>query len=45
MFAKFNLKVFYVPPYEREVWHFNNVTNDHIRKGLPDFNRGHPLST
>ena len=44
MFAKFNLKVFYVPPYEREVWHFNNATNDHIRKGLSDFSRGHPLS-
>ena len=32
IFAKFNLKVHYPSPYEREVWHFKKA-NTHISKG------------
>ena len=38
VFAKFNLKVHYPPPYEREVWHFERAITDHIKRainGLP----------
>ena len=31
--AKFNLKVQYPPPYEREVWHFKKANTDHIKEG------------
>ena len=30
IFAKFNLKVHYSPPYEREVWHIKKANTDHI---------------
>ena len=32
IYAKFNLKVFYPPPYERTVWHFSRANSDHIKK-------------
>ena len=25
------------PPYDREIWHFQNANNDHIRKGINGF--------
>ena len=34
IYAKFGLKVFYRPPYERTVWHFSRVNSDHIKKPL-----------
>ena len=30
--AKFDLKVFYPPPYERTVWHFSRANSDHIKE-------------
>ena len=37
MFAKFNLKVAFPPPYEREVWCFKKTNVDHIRKAIKGF--------
>ena len=34
IYAKFDLKVFYPPPYERTVWHFSRTNSDHIKKPL-----------
>ena len=38
VFAKFNLKICYPPPYSRQVWHFKEAENDLIRGALNDFN-------
>ena len=32
--AKFNLKVFYPPPYERVVWHYQDENNDVIQRSI-----------
>ena len=37
IFAKFNLKVYYPPPYEREVWHFKKANTDHIKRAICGF--------
>ena len=37
VFARFNLKVVFPPPYEREVWHFKKANIDHIRKAINGF--------
>ena len=37
MFAKFNLKSFYPPPYEREIWHYNKANTDLIRTSIIEF--------
>ena len=37
VFAKFNLKVHYPPPYEREVWHFKKANTDHIKRAINGF--------
>ena len=37
LFARFNLKVVFPPPYEREVWHFKNANVGHIRKAVIGF--------
>ena len=34
IFAKFNLKVHYPPPYKREVWHFKKANTDHIKRAI-----------
>ena len=31
-YTKFNLKIYYLPPYEREIWHFDQAIVDHIRR-------------
>ena len=33
-FAKFNLKIHYPPPYEREVWHYQKANVDQIRQAI-----------
>ena len=38
VFAKFNLKICYPPPYQTEVWHFKEAKTDLIRRALNDFN-------
>ena len=37
VFARFNLKVVFPPPYEREVWHFRKANIGHIRKAINGF--------
>ena len=37
MFARFNLKVVFPLPYEREVWHFKEANVDLIRKAINGF--------
>ena len=37
VFAKFNLKVHYPPPYERELWHFEKTSTDHIKRVVNEF--------
>ena len=32
IYAKFDLKVFYPPPYERTDWHLSGANSDHIKK-------------
>ena len=33
-YAKFNLKIHHPPPYEREIWHYDQANVDHIRKAV-----------
>ena len=35
--AKFNLKIHYPLPYEREIWHYQKVTTGQIRKAIQQF--------
>ena len=36
--AKFNLKIFYPPPYKRVVWPYQNANNDLIQRSIFQFN-------
>ena len=36
-YAKFNLKIHYPPPYEREIWYYDQANVDHIRKAVDLF--------
>ena len=36
--AKFNLKIFCPPPYERVVWHYQDANNDLIQRSISQFN-------
>ena len=36
-YAKFNLKIYYPPPYEREIWHYGKANVDHIKKAIHEF--------
>ena len=37
-FAKFNLKIYYPPPYLREVWHYKEANADLIKRAISNFN-------
>ena len=37
VYAKFNLKIYYPPPYERETWHYEKTSVDHIRMSIDEF--------
>ena len=37
IYAKFNLKVHYLPPYEHEVWHCKEADTDLIRQSIEMF--------
>ena len=37
IYAKFKLKVYYPPPYEREVWYYQNAGSNTIKKAITDF--------
>ena len=36
-YAKFNLKIRYPSPYEREIWHYQKLNTDQIRKAIEQF--------
>ena len=36
-FAKFNLKIPYSLPYEREIWQYQKANTDQIRKAIEQF--------
>ena len=36
-FVKFNLKIHYPLPYEREVWHYQKANVDQIRQAISEF--------
>ena len=36
--AKFNLKIFYPPPYKQVVWHYQDANNDLIQRSISQFN-------
>ena len=36
-FAKFNIKIHYPLPYEREVWHYQKANFDQIRQAISEF--------
>ena len=38
VYAKFNLKILYPPPYEREVWHFHKADINLVRRVMSEFN-------
>ena len=35
--AKFDLKVFFRPPYDRSMWHFSQANSDHIKRAVDLF--------
>ena len=37
IFAKFDLKVFYPPPYERNIRHFSQANSDHKKRAVDLF--------
>ena len=44
VFAKFDLKIYYPPPYEREVWHYQEADSILIRRAIHEFNWKRALS-
>ena len=36
-YAKFDLKIHYPPPYEREICHYHKANTDQIRKAIEQF--------
>ena len=38
IFVKFNLKIYYPPPYLREVWHYKEANADLIKGAISNFN-------
>ena len=44
IYAKFDLKVYYLPPYERVVWHYNHADTNLIKRAVNDFNWEDALS-
>ena len=39
VFAKFNLKIYYPPPYLREVCHYKEANSDLIKRAISNFNQ------
>ena len=37
IYAKFKLKIYYPPSYEKEVWHYENADFNAIKKAITDF--------
>ena len=38
IYAKINFKIFYPPPYERQVWHYNRADIEGIRQSIENIN-------
>ena len=38
VFAKFNLQIYYLPPYLREIWHYKQANRELIRRVISNFN-------
>ena len=38
VYAKFNLKIHYPPPYERDVWYFQKADIDLIGRAMNEYN-------
>ena len=38
VFAKFNLQIYYPPPYPRKIWHSEQANTELIRRAITDFN-------
>ena len=36
--AKFNLQIYYPPPYPREMWHYKQANSELIRRAISNFN-------
>ena len=36
-YAKLNLKIYYPPPYEREIWYYENTKVNYIRRSVDEF--------
>ena len=34
VFAKINLKIYYPPPYERKIWHYEKANADLVRRSI-----------
>ena len=39
IYAKFNLQIYFLPPYLREVWHYKDVNTELIKRAISEFNR------
>ena len=37
IYTKFNLKMWYPPPYEREIWHYQHANIDQIERAIEQF--------
>ena len=37
IYAKFDLRIIYPPPYERTVWHFKHANSSHIKRAIDIF--------
>ena len=37
IYAKFNLIIYYPPPYEGEIWHYQKANIENIRKAIDQF--------
>ena len=38
IFAKFDLKIYYPPPYLRDIWHYKEANTDLIERTISNFN-------
>ena len=43
IFAKINLKIYYPPPYEREIWHYDKANADFICRSIDQFPLGYQI--
>ena len=37
IYAKFNLEIYFPPPFEREIWHYEKAKIGNIRKAINQF--------